>query len=250
MEKAVNAIGEIQGFSELEGRQQVQAIVFALVEYEQAQGVHPGQIKSVFDSLDLTPYSRISQYLSEKSKKVRGKKPVFLKSKAGYRLEATATEGIASLFKARPTKKVVQKHLEDHICKMPSQEAEGYLSEALGCFTHDFWRAAVVMTWCLTYDLIRSHIFTNHLTVLNARFATRRTPICITSIEDLESVSERDLLDTAKAAGALGKELHKSLVQLLDDRNSFAHPSGKAVTASIAEAYIEKAALQAIAKIK
>ena len=72
----------------------------------------------------------------------------------------------------------------------------------------------------------------------------------ISSIEDMESVPERELIDTAKAAGALGKELHKSLVQLLDDRNSFAHPSGKPITASIAEAYIERAVLQVIAKIK
>lgn len=213
-------------------------------------GVQPAAIKAVFDAVDVGEYSRISQFLSEKSKKARGVKPIFLKGKEGYRLEASAKEKTEKLFAARPTKKLVQKHLEDHVSSMPTPEAAEYLAEALGCFTHDLWRASIVMTWCLAYDFVRSHLFDRHLVLLNARFATRKTPFTISSPEDFELVGERDLLDTAKAAGAIGKELHKTLVQLLDDRNSFAHPSGKPITASIAEAYIEKAILQVIAKTK
>ena len=72
----------------------------------------------------------------------------------------------------------------------------------------------------------------------------------ITKLDDFEEMKERTLIDTAKAAGILTKELTKSLIQLLDDRNSYAHASGKPITDSIAEAYIERAVHHAIAEMR
>jgi hypothetical protein len=250
VENSLQAIREIEGFGDLKGTTQVDAIVFACLEFESSVGVKPAQVREVYDALNLVAYSRIAQYLSEASKVGRGKKPRFLKSSEGYRLEAGARADASKLFPGRATKKAVQKHLEDHLSKMPSLEARNYLAEALGCFTHDYYRAAIVMTWCLAYDLLRSFVFTKHVALVNKRLSGRKVPQTITTLEDFEAIGERDLIDTAKAAGVFGKEFHKTLVQLLDDRNSYAHPSGKPITASIAEAYIEKAVLQMISKLK
>ena len=69
-------------------------------------------------------------------------------------------------------------------------------------------------------------------------------------MEDFEDLNERTVVDSAHKGGIIGKELNKSLVQLLDERNSYAHASGKQITDSIAEAYIERAVHHAIAKLK
>lgn len=250
MENSLRAIQQLGDFGELDGRKQVETIVFALCEFDAARGVQPAQIKAVFEALHFAPYSRISQYLSEAVKTGRGKTPRFLKSALGYRLVASVKSETEKRFSGRPSKKVIQKHLEDHLDKMPTQKSKDYLSEALGCFTHNFWRASIVMTWCLAFDHVRSYLFDEHLEALNSKFSARRSPFTISKIEDFEVVGERDLIDTARAVGALTKETHKTLVHLLDDRNSFAHPSGKPITASIAEAYIERSILEIINHIK
>ena len=47
------------------------------------------------------------------------------------------------------------------------------------------------------------------------------------------------MIETARKAGVLTKEQFKLLKRLLDDRNSFAHPTTRTMTPAMAEVYIE-----------
>lgn len=61
----------------------------------------------------------------------------------------------------------------------------------------------------------------------------------ISKLDDFQDLTEAVVLDTARKVNAITKEQHKTLKQLLDQRNSYAHPTTKAITPSMVEAYIE-----------
>ncbi len=96
------------------------------------------------------------------------------------------------------------------------------------------------MTWCVAFGLIRGWLFRNHLAVLNAEMAKWKVPLQVTKLDDFQDLNEATIIDTARKLRLLTKEQHKTLKQLLDERNSYAHPTLKAMTPAIAEAYIER----------
>lgn len=245
-----DTLSGLSDFGRRTGKEQVDLIVYALSTIEGKGSVKPSDVVRVYDDLDLPKYGRIPQYLSEQVKAARGKKPRYLKKDGGYRLSQPVADECALALPLRKTKPVVAKKLNDLLPLLPTSDAQNYLEEALGCFTSGYLRACIVMTWCLTYDLFRDWLLANHLPALNRQCATWKIPATITALDDLDGLNERTLLDTANKAGILSKELYKSLVQLLDDRNSYAHASGKPITESIAEAYIERAVHHVIAELK
>lgn len=246
---ASQALSVLDGFATLSGKEQVDLIVYALSVIDGVDSVKPADVGTMFDALRLPRYGRIPQYLSEEAKPMRGKRPRYLKKDSGYVQSQPLADHCAEILQLRKAKVVISKNLTDLLPKLPTSDSKNYLEEALGCFASGFRRAAVVMTWCLTYDLLRDWIFTKHLTAFNGQCGTWARPMTISKLEDFEEMNERKLIDTAKAAGILSKELNKSLIQLLDDRNSYAHASGKPITDSIAEAYIERAVHHAIAEM-
>ena len=81
---------------------------------------------------------------------------------------------------------------------------------------------------------------------------TWKTPTTLTRLQDFDETigSESKVLNTAKAAGALTKEEHKLLTALLDERNSYAHPSGRKVYPPAAEAFLTRIIDEVIVRFK
>jgi len=82
-------------------------------------------------------------------------------------------------------------------------------------------------------------MFKNHLTQLNAAMGAWKAPFKASKLEDFQDLVEATVIDTARKIGVVSREQHKTLKQLLEQRNSYAHPSAKPITPSSAEAYIE-----------
>lgn len=244
------ALSVLEGFANLPGKEQVDLIIYALSVFDGIAPVKSAKVGTMYDELRLPRYKRIPQYLSEEIKPARGKKARYLKKDGGYIQSQPLADHCAEVLQLRKAKVSISKNLTDLLPKLPTPDAKNYLEEALGCFASGFRRAAVVMTWCLTYDLLRDWIFTKHRAAFNGQCATWKRPMTISKLEDFEEMNESKVIDTAKAAGILSKELNKSLIQLLDERNSYAHASGKPITDSIAEAYIERAVHHAIAEMR
>jgi hypothetical protein len=247
---ACEVLGLLDGFAELSGREQVDLIVYALSAIDGLEVVNSSDISNVFDSLRLPRYGRIPQYLSEEVRPVRGKRARYLRKQRGYVQSQPLADHCSQTLQVRKSKVIISKNLRDLLPMLPTSDAVNYFEEALGCFSVGFRRAAVVMSWCLTYDILRDWLFNKHLSAINAQLGTWAKPTTVRKIEDFDEMKERVLIDTANKAGILSKELNKSLIQLLDDRNSYAHASGKPITDSIAEAYIERAVHHAIAEMK
>ena len=249
LQAALSLLQTLGGFGDLSGRLQVECIVHALTSSPGAVGALPADIRDVYDNLRVSPYGRISQYLSEGCRKAGRRKPRFLRIRDGYRLEAAVAGEVARLF-GRPGAAVVHKTLQDLTGRLTDRDSSNYLDEALRCYANGLFRGSIVMTLCLTYHLFRAWIIDHHLAALNSHMACWKNPVRVSAVEDFQKLSERQVIDAGGAAGFVNKELCKSLVQCLDERNSHGHPSGKAATAAIAEAFIERCVLHIIGELK
>jgi hypothetical protein len=139
----------------------------------------------------------------------------------------------------RPAARNVSAGLRGTLGAIGDPAVKSYLEEAITCFEHNMLRSALIMTWCVAFGLFRSWLFRNHLAQLNAAMSAWKTPFQITKLDDFQDLTEGTVIDTARKAGLISKEQQKTLKGLLDQRNSFAHPTPKIITPSMTEAYIE-----------
>jgi hypothetical protein len=203
-------------------------------------GVTGASISSLRSALRLAPYSRISSYLSENSAKSRYKpRPKFVKLRAGYALERSYATSLASEYLGRPGAKQVASGLRSTLAAASDPAITAYLEEAITCFEYKQYRSSLIMSWCVAYGLFRAWIYRNHLASLNTEMSKWKSPKNIQSLEDFQEHTEGSIIDTARKANIISKEQFKLLKRLLDDRNSFAHPTTRSITPATAEAYIE-----------
>jgi hypothetical protein len=211
-----------------------------LLYHPQSDGELSASVAEI-DALRLQlklPKSGTAGQFSAGSHSGRGRRPRFVKAKKGYSLERAVFEELHKKYGQRPTAAAIKSDLAKHLAKLTDADLKEYLTEAINCFDSCYFRASIVMAWCAGYAILRAWLFTNHASAFNAVMSSWKTPKNITKIEDFDEMGERVVLDTARSASVLTKEQHKQLVALLDQRNSFAHPSGRKVAAPIAEAYL------------
>lgn len=231
----------ITGFALLPPREQNEWITYYFTEVAGEMSVTSTQLDNARSDLSLESY-RTASDLSERSKKRKGKLPAFCKLSKGYKLHRASADKLALLLNegrsasAQRTASMLHKML----AKLGGHPRELYLAEAVGCFEHKFYRAATVLAWATAYDTFRQWIFDNHLATFNAVSGGWKKPMTIKDVEDFEPLTERVVIDTSKQAGIIKKEAHKSLIALLDKRNSVAHPTGKLVTPTSTDAYLEE----------
>ena len=123
------------------------------------------------------------------------------------------------------------------------QHQANLVDEAIRCLECGAYRAAIVTGWNLAFDHFRQWIFSSRkkrLKELNAVLTSKnRTPPQVVHYEDFFELSERVLIDDSYAAKLFKKGPHKFLVNALDTRNSFAHPSHLVATGVSAAGYID-----------
>lgn len=201
------------------------------------QPVQVAEINDLREQLLLPPYNTAHQF-SVNSHSTKKRKARFVKAKKGYSLERETFEALNTKYGQRPTAAVIKTDLSKHLAALSSPDLKVYLTEVINCFESGYFRATIVLGWCAGYAILRAWLFSKHVAALNTVMSSWKTPNTIGKIEDFDEIGERKVLDTARTANVLTKEQHKQLVALLDQRNSFAHPSGRKVSAPIAEAYL------------
>lgn len=232
-------VGTIPGFASLRTSEQTDLLAYYLLAILGREQFAPVEIVDLRKRVSVAPHVGIAAYLSNGLRK-RGNKPgKFVRMDKGYTLELGSRGEIAQQFLGRPAAGIVAKALRDELGSMTNPDAAAYMTEAVSCFEYGLFRAAIVLTWCVVYSTFRDWVFNKQLATFNAVSSGWKVPVTIRSIEDFQDLNEATVIDTARKAGLLSKEIHKTLKHLLDQRNSYAHPSRKPVRSSIAEAYIE-----------
>lgn len=230
-------IASVPDFDSISAGAQNDYLAYYILKIEGADIFSARGINKLRSDLHLPPY-RTSQSLSEGSKP--GRKQKYLRKPLGYGLVRPLLTKFDSELGNRPTSIIVSTELRTLISALPSGHQRNYLTEVIGCFEAKQFRGAIILAWCLAYDILKTWIFKNKLSEMNNSMSSWKTPITLSKFEDMEELTERKIIDTAKVAGIIGKEKHKILVSLLDKRNSFAHPTGRTISPAITESFIEE----------
>lgn len=233
-------IHSINGFDGLEMAVQCDLLAYYLLNHASVTGVTGAGICSLRSALHLPPYARASAYLSENSVKSRSKpRPRYVKLSTGYALERSYASSLATEYFGRPGAKQIASGLRATLAATSDPAIIAYLEEAVSCFEYKQYRSSLIMSWCVAYGLLRAWLYRNHLASLNFEMSTWKAPKSIQSLDDFQEFTEGAIIETARKAGIISKEQFKLLKRLLDDRNSFAHPTTRNMTPAMGEAYIE-----------
>lgn len=233
-------VREVADFDSLVVPLQCDLLAFYLLNHASVSGVTGASITSLRSALHLSPYKRAAAYLSENAAKSKSKpRPKYVKLREGYALERSYAATLASDHLGRPGAKQLASGLRSTLAATSDPAITAYLEEAVSCFEYKQYRSSLIMSWCVAYGLFRAWIYRNHLATINTEISTWKNPKPIKSLDDFQEHTEGAIIETARKSGVISRENHKLLKRLLDDRNSFAHPTTRALTPSMAEAYIE-----------
>lgn len=156
-----------------------------------------------------------------------------LKDVGGYYLVLAVRQKYEKAYLGRQSTIEVAKILKDLPALVPNVAERDFLNEALICFEHKAFRAAVVMTWNLAYSHLLEFILAHHLAHFNSKYQVvlpgkwakaKAKPIA--TYDDFSvDLKESEVLELAKSANAINNDVYKVLDSKLGRRNSAAHPS-------------------------
>ncbi len=234
---AMEFVESITGFSSLTYVEQIKRFCWHLSVQRQKIRFTGADVTSCFDDTSCPKPSSISPFLTS----LASQKPPFLLRRSGsYELSRHAREQFDSVLGKRSTTIAVDKLLQDLPGKLAAEVDKIYLEEALTCFRHGAFRAAVVMTWNLAYDHLCAVILnkSQHLADFNVQLPKsfpKADILAIKSRDDFEVLKESQVLQVAKSANIISGSVHKILKEKLDRRNIAAHPSGVQISRLTAE---------------
>jgi hypothetical protein len=198
----------------------------------------PSDIRSCYDGLSLERPSDVNPFLtamlSRKPKEV-------LRDTRGYVLETRIREPLEARFGQRAATTQVDKLLAELPTRIPNLVERDFLKEALICFRHKAFRAAIVMTWNLAYDHLCEYVLTKKLAEFNGQLPKTYPKADISVIatkEDFSELKESQVMQVCRSANITSKDVHKVLKEKLDRRNTYAHPSTITLAPQTAEEYI------------
>ncbi len=199
------------------------------------------ELRKCHEDLNFSPPQAFSGYFDN----LVAKKEL-LRDSSGYRLESRVRLEIEQRYGSRQITIQVTGLLLNLPQNVPDLSERTFLDEALICYRHGAFRAAIVMTWNLTFHHLCNYVLKGRLADFNNRWQVvypghhRKGAQSIRSLDDFaEFLKESEVIEVCNSAGIVTKDIHKILVEKLGRRNSAAHPSSVAFGQLQAEAFIE-----------
>lgn len=215
---------------------------------------HSGDIRKCYGELHMGQPSNIGSFLTQMEKK---KPKELLRDSSGFYIEYSLQEKMNAKYGQRDITIQVTKMLIDLPAQVPDVAEREFLDEALICYRHGAFRAAIVMTWNLAFDHLLSFILKHHLTAFNTQwpisFPKLHRKVCTSAIVgrgDFSELKESEILTICKSAGIVTPELYKILSEKLGKRNTAAHPSPVTVSQIQAEGVIDDLVNNVVLKLK
>jgi hypothetical protein len=185
-------------------------------------------VRACYDALNMDEPN-----LSEQFKRLIEKRPkVLLLDAGGYYLEHSQREALDKKYGQHETTIALSKLLSDLPGKISNEAEKHFLSEAITCYKHRAFRAAIVMTWNLAYDRLLNWILTDpgRLAAFNSKIAVnvggKRSGITIAKREDFEELKESETIKVCGSASLFTSDNTKKILEIqLTKRNLAAHPS-------------------------
>ncbi|CAN5330584.1 hypothetical protein BH09PSE5_BH09PSE5_06820 [soil metagenome] len=201
----------------------------------------PSDVKRCYDEAHLGLPTSFSGYFQSLTKQKR-----LLRSAGGYRLESGSRQVLHNKYGQSEVSVRVSQLLISLPGLINNIEERTYLNEALICYKHGAFRAAVVMAWNLAYDHLCRYILANRLNEFNAAWFSRypghhkKAVVIIKLIEDFGvELKESEVIEIAKSAKIITPDATRILTEKLGKRNSAAHPSEIVIEQVQADAFID-----------
>lgn len=189
-----------------------------------------GIIRSCYEEIHMDP-PNVSKLLSRLAEK---RPRVMLKDGSGYYLEHRTRTELNEKYGEHETTLAVSALLRDLPGRVANEAERLFLREAITCYHHRAFRAAIVMAWNLTYDHMARWILSDsgRLAAFNSQIAarvgphSRRGATQIAKREDFEQLEEKEMIDIMARASLLPSSNTKKILEMqLTRRNMVAHPS-------------------------
>jgi hypothetical protein len=231
----------IDGFDSWTHVDKISLFAWYLHIYCDCDRLRTSQVKSCYDELCIDKPSNFSDCLSSL---MRRKPKIISRDDKGYYLVRSAREEFNATYGSMESTVRASSALLDLPDKISNLAEQIFLKEAIICFRHGAFRAAIVMTWNLAFDHLCDHIVGLQLKEFNAQVAIRlsKNPnFSVKSIskkEDFENLKEFDVVAMCKSANIISNSVGKILHEKLAKRNMAAHPSDVFIEQIHAEEFI------------
>lgn len=184
-------------------------------------------IRTCYDNSDVQQPANVNRFLDSLVEK---RPSELLKDARGYRLAQQVREQLDR----QVGREDMVIRIETQLAELPGKIAEEserlFLAEALICYRHGAFRAAIVMTWNLAYDHLTRWIITDpqRLAAFNIGISKRnprKAHVTIVSREDFEELKEDEVIDIIGTLSGFSANVKRLLKEKLGRRNTYAHPS-------------------------
>lgn len=173
-----------------------------------------------------------------------------IRTDAGWEITAAGKAAVAALGVADASSHLVAPAIElrKQIASIGDEPTRAFLLEAVACFEHRLYRAAVVMAWTGAVRLLQGHVHANHLAEVNAAAADLKGWSPARSIDDLSKMKESDFLSILQKIGVLQKNTKEELDVCLRRRNAAGHPNSHRMEVHSAAHHLEVLMLNVFSK--
>jgi hypothetical protein len=222
-------VAAVQNFGTLSHQDKIIHFGWYLHVHKNQERFTQSHIRSCFDNRNMG-----CPNLSQEFKRLVEKRPrVLLQDTGGYRLENGVRQRLDEKYGQHESTIAVSQLLRDLIGKVADEAERHFLSEAITCYHHKAFRAAIIMAWNLAYDHLLRWIVNDsgRLAAFNAqiiaRIGQRRgNGLGMAKREDFEELKESEVLDIMGLASLFSSQNVKKMIEIqLTKRNLAAHPS-------------------------
>ena len=218
-------LNSVSDFDGLPQREQVKLMSFFYCTENDVNCFSPKEISDEFAKHGLSIPKGINSRVSELTK---GRPPVLIKGQNGYSFHRTSKKQLESRFSGNSHTQETSVILRDLLSELTGNEQQSFLEEAICCFEIKSYRAAIIMTWLLTIDVIYEFILkpTNLVIFNNAiQMHGKYKKVTIKQKSDFTEMKESAFIEVFRASKLLNTNIRKILLEKLDTRNSCAHPN-------------------------
>jgi hypothetical protein len=233
------------GFSDLDLIDQVKYMSYFFVKTTKDPIFNAKNIEECFDLADIIKPKNVSDMLAKICKK-----GLFVPKEKGFSFQRDEFNKLEQEFSQNKPQIKILKNLEMLLVKISDANQRKFLGEAISCYKIEAFRAAIIMTWCLTMDNMQNYVMNKKLREFNLSMQKQYPKLKqVARKEDFSEIEESKFIEICRIADIITKDVRKILDEKLGVRNSAAHPNSIVFSESKVTSYIEDLLDNVISKL-
>lgn len=139
-----------------------------------------------------------------------------------------------------PTPNNLMSGLRESLGKIKDEDTYSLVQEAIKCYEHDLYRAAIVMSWMAAVYILYKHVCNRYLDEFNKEAKSKDNSWKkAKTIDDLGRMKENVFLDRIESLSIISRSVKNQLKICLSQRNNCSHSNLLKITPTITDAHFE-----------